>query len=766
MSTTPSGSAALQVTIDVEGMDCASCVAHVEKAARNVSGVQQCQVNLALGRAMVAFDPQQTSAAVIADAINRAGYAASLDRGASPAQAEEDRLRRHHAEAASWMRRAVVGVALWLPIELAHWTAMLAGLHAWHRPLEWASLAAGTIAILYIGWGFYAGAIKGLRARAANMDCLIAMGASVAYGYSLVAFVGALLGWWPQPDSLYFMESAGLLALISLGHYLESRARDAAGSAIHGLLQLAPSVALRQGDGNGDFVEVPVSQLLTGDRVLVRPGDRVPIDGVVVEGRSSVDESMLTGEPLPVTRSIDDEVIGGTINHDGRLIVRATRVGAETALSQIVQLVETAQSSKTPVQKLADRIAGIFVPAVLGIALVTALGWFIFGFAHYGNSAQTWANVANAVCSVLIIACPCALGLAVPAAVMVGMGRGAGRGILIRDIDALQHAEKIQLVVLDKTGTITTGKPTVQRIITIGDTSEMDVLRYAAAAELYSAHPLARSIVQAAKARQLEIPEPDGFTTEAGLGVIATLGDKTLLVGSEVLLRNHGKLTAGYPAEEAGNTLVHVAWKHADGRVERFGLLVIADRLKEDSIEAVAELHAMGLSVVLLTGDNRAAAATIARKVGIDQFHADVRPDQKADVIRKLQESGRVVAMVGDGINDAPALAQADLGIALGSGSDIAKETGQIVLVSPSLKGIAMAIRLSRATMTKIRQNLFLAFIYNVLAIPLAAFGVLNPLIAAGAMALSDVSVIGNALLLRRTRIEQIASAPKQAERQ
>ena len=759
MTATPTESAVRQVALDVQGMDCASCVVHVEKAARQVGGVQQCQVSLTRGRAVVTFDPAKTSADAIAAAITHAGYNAALEMDAPPAVAEEERLRRHREEAAAWLRRAIVGAALWLPIELAHWTIMLAGAHQWHRPLEWASLAAATLAIVYIGWAFYVGAIKGLRAKVANMDCLIAMGASVAYGYSLVAFVGALLGWWAQPPSLYFMESAGLLALISIGHYLESRARDAAGSAIHDLLQLAPSVALRLTGTGGEFVEVPVSQLKSGDQVLVRPGDRVPIDGVVVDGRSSVDESMLTGEPLPVLRGIGDEVIGGTINHDGRLVVRATKVGAETALAQIVQLVETAQSAKTPVQKLADRIAGVFVPSVLGIAAVTAIGWFIYGSTHYATAAETWGAVANAVCSVLIIACPCALGLAVPAAVMVGMGRGAGRGILIRDIGALQQAEKIQMVVLDKTGTVTTGKPTVRKVVTIGEVTEHDVLRLAAAAELFSEHPLAKCIVQAARLRKIEIPEPDGFVSEAGLGVVATLGNKTLLVGSEALLLKHGKLTSGYPAEEAGNTLVHVAWKLADGKVERFGLLTIADRVKEDSAQAIAELQAMGLTVVLLTGDNRAAAAAVAKQVGITQFHAEVRPDQKAVVIRRLQADGHKVAMVGDGINDAPALAQADLGIALGSGSDIAKETGQIVLVSPSLRGIATAIRLSRATMTKIRQNLFLAFIYNVLAIPLAAFGMLNPLIAAGAMAFSDVSVIGNALLLRRTRIDPKAPA-------
>lgn len=743
----------------VEGMDCASCVAHVEKAARAVGGVTACQVSLARSRAVVDFDSSLTSPEVIAAAIEQAGYPSTPEsEGSSAAAAEAARLARHREEAAAWFRRAMVGIALWLPVELLHWFIQIVGWHTWHAPLEWVALGAGTIAIFYIGWGFYAGAIRGLRSGAANMDLLIAMGASVAYGYSLIAFIGYHRDWWAKPESLYFMESAGLLALISLGHWLESRARDAAGAAIHQLLELSPTEAHRILPSSADASQtetVAVSLLEVGDRVLVRPGDRIPIDGVITDGRSSVDESMLTGEPLPVARAAGDEVIGGTINHEGRLVVKATRVGSHTALAQIVQMVETAQTSKTRVQHLADRIAGIFVPSVLGIALLTAIGWFIYGSAAYDSSARTWGAIANAVCSVLIIACPCALGLAVPAAVMVGMGRGAHRGILIRDIDALQHAEKVKLVVLDKTGTITTGRPMVSQIVAIGSSSEEEVLRLAASAEMFSAHPLAKSVVDAARGRKLHLSEPDEFRSESGLGIVARFGKDTLLVGSEALLRRHGTLTSGFPPHLADHTLVHVGWTASNGKVDRVGLIVIEDRVKEDSAAAIADLHAMGLTTMLLTGDNRAAAAAVAKKVGIERFHAEVLPGGKAEVVRQLQSEGNVVAMIGDGVNDAPALAQADLGVALGSGSDIAKETGQIVLVSPSLSGIATAIRLSRATMTKIRQNLFLAFIYNVLAIPLAAFGVLNPLIAAGAMALSDVSVIGNALLLRRTRIDR-----------
>ena len=496
-------------------------------------------------------------------------------------------------------------------------------------------------------------------------------------------------------------------------------------------------------------------QVEKGDRLLVRPGDRVPVDGMVMEGRSDVDESMISGEPLPVAKGAGDSVIGGTVNGGGRLTIRATRVGSETALAQIVQLVESAQSSKPPVQRLADRISAVFVPAVLGIALVTGIGWYVYGSLNGWPSGAIWGQIAKAVCSVLIIACPCALGLAVPATLMVGIGRGARRGILIRDIDALQSAERIDTVVLDKTGTVTEGKPAVVSVHATDGALPDEVLRLAAGAEQFSEHPLARAIVTHARQRKLDVPDPDDFASEAGYGVVATIEGRKVLVGNPSLLRRHGAFGA---SEEMplppGHTLVHVA-AGADGAAKLLGAIALADRVKADSAAAIRELHALKLRIVLLTGDNRAAALAIAQQVGIDDVRAEVKPPEKAQAIRELRAAGQSrVCMVGDGINDAPALATADLGIAIGSGSDIAKETGGIVLVSGSLHGIATAIRLSRATMWKIRQNLFFAFIYNVLAIPLAALGLLNPLIAAGAMALSDVTVLGNALLLRRTKID------------
>jgi P-type Cu+ transporter len=762
-----------QTVIDVSGMNCASCVAHVSRAAGSVPGVRGADVNLARGRAVVQFDPKLVRPEQIAGAITAAGYPATPQKAGEDLIAEEERrIQRQREHAREWGWRALLGFILWFPVEAIHWTLALLGRadHGHHGPswMDWLGLATSTLAMVLIGRAFYRSAWKALLRRTSNMDTLIAMGATVAYGYSLVALVGNLLGWWRTLPTLYFLEAAGLLALVSLGHYLEARARDQAGSAIRELLNLAPPVALRAKDSG--YEEVPVSRIVHGDALLIRPGDRIPVDGVVVEGQSEVDESMITGEPIPVLRKPGEEVIAGTLNQTGRLIIRATKVGSETVLAQIVKLVEQAQNSKPPVQRLADRISAIFVPSVLGIALLTGVGWYAFAHARGWDPATTWAQIARAVCSVLIIACPCALGLAVPAALMVGTGRGARRGILIRDIDALQNAEKIGIVVLDKTGTITMGKPAVVGIVTYNGVAEDELLRLAGSAERFSEHPLARSIVEKARERGLRLSDSESFDYEPGLGVVARVEGTTVIVGNDALLRAHGVGEIATPAN-GHRSIVHVARPAADGKPIHLGALLIDDPIKPDSKAAIEELHRMGLRTILLSGDVEAAARAIAAEVGIDDVRARVRPDQKAQVIRELKREasawdreareqtmaprGRTgVAMVGDGINDAPALAEADLGIAIGSGSDIAKETGDIVLVSGSLRGVPTALRLSRATMRKIRQNLFFAFVYNVLAIPLAGLGRLTPLLAAGAMALSDVTVIGNALLLRRTRVD------------
>jgi Cu+-exporting ATPase len=751
-----------QLNLAVEGMNCASCVATVEKAAKSVAGVERASVNLATGRAVVRFDPRRANPKSIALAITDSGYPASEAHGGH-------QHKQNHTQL--WFRRAVVGIILWFPLEMTHWAMHwymnAKGMHHpavgdTHDPMTWAALVTSTIAMVYVGRGFYSSAFKALRRGTSNMDTLIALGATVAYAYSLIALFGYWLGFWPAPAAIYFMESTGLLALISLGHWLEARARDSAGDAIRELMNLAPVTALRL-DEQDQPQEIPVAQLEMGDRVLVRPGDRVPVDGVILAGQSAVDESMITGEPIPALRKIGDEVIGGTLNTDGRLTLRATRIGEESALSQIVQLVESAQSAKPPIQQLADRIAEIFVPVVLGIALVTAIGWYAWGAFNHWTPGETWAAIANAACSVLIIACPCALGLALPAAMMVGTGMGAKRGILIRDIDALQQAEKVDTIVLDKTGTITLGKPAVRSINPGEGISEEELLNLAAAAEQFSEHPLAKAIVAEARGRGIaKFPEPQSFSNEPGLGVVVELDGRKILVGSESLLSKYGesKKMSAESSRDAQQpvTRIFVAQIVAEKQIRELGSIALADPIKEDSVAAVAELQRMKLRTVLLTGDSQAAAAAVAKSAGITEIHAGVKPDQKAKIIRQLQTGDdgkrRIVAMVGDGINDAPALAAADLGLAIGSGSDVAKETGGIVLTRGSLREVATAIRLSRATLRIIRQNLFCAFFYNVLAIPLAAFGLLNPLWAAAAMALSDITVIGNALRLRRSKID------------
>lgn len=767
-----------EANFNVTGMNCASCVAHVNKAMRAVPGVQDVTINLAVGKAAVTFSDQATPAAIAA-AATEAGYPTQ------PAadQADHDHADAQEAHARSWRNRGLIGVVLWLPVEILHWT-----MHRHHEGqimwVDWLSLITSTLGLILIGGAFYKSAFAAARRRTSNMDTLISLGATVAYAYSLVALVGHLAGAWPAPAALYFNEATALLALISVGHWMEARARSSAGSAIRDLMNLAPATAWKvpaPADdkvtrGQGDKVkkslslsvmsapassvtlsppllvtpssspqEVPVHQLQLNDHVLIRPGDRVPIDGVVVSGASSVDESMLTGEPIPVRRTVGDTVTGGTVNVDGALTVRVTRIGSETALAQIVKLVETAQNSRPPVQKLADQVAAVFVPSVLAIAAITAIGWLIYG--HIANlpSGVMWAKLAQAVCGVLIIACPCALGLAVPAALMVGTGRGSKLGILFRDIDALQTAEKIDTVVLDKTGTITAGRPEVTQVVPADGVSRQHLLGIAASAEQNSTHPLAKAIVALANAENIPLSPVTAFENQPGYGVRATIDGDALLIGSRQFLTD-----AGIAAEAAAEgTAVYVARR--DDR-QLLGRIELRDAVKADSAAAIASLHEKHLNTVLLTGDHQAAAEQVAASVGIDQVKADTKPDGKAAAIQELKQKGRV-AMVGDGINDAPALAAADLGIAIGTGSDIAKEAGDIVLVGGSLTGVPMAIALSKATMRTIRQNLFFAFAYNVIAIPLAAFGLLSPIICAAAMALSDVTVIGNALLLKHKKL-------------
>lgn len=754
-------------TLLVQGMDCASCVSHVERAVRQLPGVKHVAVNLALGRAQVRFDPRSLDGNRIAEAVSEAGYPARVhEQTASDESIHDDAHARH---ARGWLIRGIVASVLWFPVEITHW--VMVGLSDHHSDgmmwLNWVAWATSTVAIVGVGGAFYRSAFGALRRLTSNMDTLISMGATVAYGYSLIAFMGYQLGWWIQLPHLYFTEGTALLALISLGHWLEARARTLAGSAIRDLMHLAPSKAWRLKSDNNDrktgdsgkialsvqpqYEEVSVDQLRIGEVILVRPGDRVPIDAEVISGRSSVDESMLTGESVPVTRQPGDMIIGGTQNLDGAMTAKVLRTGNQTALAQIVSLVENAQNSKPQIQRLADRISAVFVPTVLMIAVLTGIGWYVHGQLYGLSPAQTWANLAKAVCSVLIIACPCALGLAVPAALMVGTGRGAKLGILLRDINTLQSAERIDTVALDKTGTLTRGRPIVRKIIPLNGTTEHQILQLAASVEQFSSHPLARAIVSHARSEKLLLIEPDELVNEPGSGVRARIDGSTIRVGSASYMTS--VIPIDTEAEKSGSTTV---WVEQNERL--LGRIELVDELKPDSQQAVRQLQQMGLRTVLLTGDHEQVARTIAERVGIDQWRANTKPGDKARVIKELQQNGgsgtgSVVAMVGDGINDAPALAQADLGIAIGSGADIAKETGGIVLVSGSLNGVPTAIKLSRATMRIVRMNLFFAFIYNILAIPIAALGFLSPMICAAAMALSDVTVIGNALRLKRIKL-------------
>jgi Cu+-exporting ATPase len=734
-------------------MECASCQARVEKVLSGVAGVTQFNVSLARARATVQFDHEQLQARDIALALTGAGYPSEVEAEGSTlneqaSRQDDDAARRERA----WRHRAILGICLWFPLEATHWIIEFTSDHK-HAGLDWmvwTSLVASTLAIALIGRAFYASAWTALKRFTSNMDTLISMGVSVAYGYSLVALVGYLLGWWPLVEHFYFMESAALLALISTGHWLEQRARHRAGGAIRALMQLAPQKATRvpapkkrvslnvvSGPQQPSEEVVDAADLAVGDHVLVRPGERVPADGVIVVGTTSIDESMLSGEPLPVKRSVGDQVIGASVNQDGAITVRLTQVGAQSTLAQIVKLVEQAQNAKPPVQRLADRISAVFVPVVLGIALFTGLAWYAWGTYHAWPTAKTWAEIANAVCSVLIIACPCALGIAMPAALMVGTGWGARRGILIRDIATLQHAERVGTVLLDKTGTITAGKPVVTSVECFNSIDRVALLKLAGSAERMSTHPLAVAITELARAEGVALVEPSAFSSEPGVGVRATIDGRRVFVG------------ASASAGDAQGSVVEVL---DEDRRELLGRFVLNDSIKPESATAVRHLSEMRIDAVMLTGDHEASAQRVAQGVGIGRVIAGVKPEGKAQAVREAREalagSRRTVAMVGDGINDAPALAEADLGIAIGSGADAAKETGGIVLVGSSLEGVATSIELSRVTMRTIRENFFWAFFYNVVAIPAAALGLLTPIIAAAAMALSDLTVVGNALLI------------------
>jgi P-type Cu+ transporter len=612
--------------------------------------------------------------------------------------------------------------------------------------------------VLWAGWPFFQRGWASVKFRSPNMFTLIAMGVGVAYVFSAVAtiapqiFPATLRGPHGQPG-VYFEAAAAIIVLVLLGQILELKARSRTSSAIRALLDLAPKMARVMRDDGSEY-DLPLDQIQVGDKLRVRPGEKIPTDAVVVDGLSSVDESMITGESIPVEKRAGDKVIGATVNGTGWLLVRAERIGSETVLSQIVQMVSNAQRSRAPIQRMADKVAAYFVPAVLAVAVITFLAWFFVG-----PEPRLAHAVINAV-AVLIIACPCALGLATPMAIMVGTGRGARAGILIRNAEALETFQKVDTIALDKTGTLTQGKPELMSVIAVAGEDEERIVRLAASLERGSEHPMAAAIVEAADANQLQIMQSDGFHSITGKGVIGTVGGHEVAVGSERLFEDQGvalgKLASQSEAlRRDGQTVVFVA---IDGRAA--GLLGIADPVKPEAAEALRLLQAEGARIVMLTGDNQTTAAAVARKLGISDFEAGVLPDHKADVIQKLQKQGRVVAMAGDGVNDAPALAQAQVGVAMGTGTDVAMESAGITLLKGDLMALVRARRLSKAVMSNIKQNLFFAFIYNAIGVPIAAgilyptFGLLlSPIIAAAAMSFSSVSVISNALRLRNAKL-------------
>jgi Cu+-exporting ATPase len=718
-----------QTTLALEGMTCASCAARIERTLNKVEGVEA-TVNFATETALVNYEPALVAPERLTEAVERIGYHAHLRMDNAP-----DAHLGHEHDAPP--TRLVVAIALSVPLVLL---AMVPPLQfsSW----EWVSLVLATPVVFWSGAQFHRAALLNARHGAATMDTLVSLGTLAAWTWSTVVLLGSL-----NADS-YFEVSAVITALILLGRFFEARAKRRSGAAIRALLELGAKKARVLRDGVE--VEAPVEQLVVGDLFVVRPGEKVATDGVIVEGSSAIDQSMLTGEPVPVEVVPGAEVAGATINTSGRLVVRATHVGADTALAQIARLVEQAQAGKADVQRLADRVSAIFVPIVIAIALATLAGWLLAG-----SSASAAFTAAVAV---LIIACPCAMGLATPTALMVGTGRGAQLGILIKGPEVLEQTRRISTIVLDKTGTITEGRMRlVDRFAVGGEPSEL--LRIAGAAESASEHPLAQAIARAAVAES-ELPPVAEFRNHAGLGIEALVDGKATLVGRPAFLVDWAidltdEARAWQASVEArGETVVAVAW---DGQLR--GLLALADTLKPTSVEAIRELKELGLTPVLLTGDNERAARAVADEAGIEQVRAEVLPSEKAAEVERLQGGGATVAMVGDGVNDAPALAQADLGLAIGTGTDVAIEASDLTLVSGDLRAAADAIRLARRTLATIKGNLFWAFAYNVAAIPLAVAGLLNPIVAAAAMAASSIFVVSNSLRLRRFRTAREGAA-------
>ena len=749
----------------IDGMTCAACSSAVERVTRKLAGVERSDVNLTTGRMTITYDEGRVNPELIQDRVSKAGFSASLveEVGERESRArDEEEWRRQGEELDEVKRRVITAVLFALPllyISMGHMVPFPLPLPSlidmYESPLGFAlAQLILTVPILICGRKFYIVGLRTLFKGHPNMDSLVAIGTGSAFIYSLV--MTARIPQNPMnAHHLYYESAAVVVTLVMLGKYMESRSKGKTSEAIRKLMELAPDTAVLYEDGMER--EVETSSVTLGQHILIKPGSRIPLDGILVQGSSSVDESMLTGESVPVEKQVGDRVIGGSMNYNGAMEVEVTHVGSDTMLSKIIHLIEDAQGRKAPISKLADQVAGYFVPAVMAIALVSALAWWIFG-------GRDLAFVLTIFVAVLVIACPCALGLATPTAIMVGTGVGAGHGILIKSGEALEICHKVDAVILDKTGTITEGKPRVTDVVAVGkcpEGREEELLKMAGACEQMSEHPLGQAIVNFAREKQMELPMPSSFESITGAGILTQWEGRRVAVGNSRLLEQLHVTASDETREQAarfaneGKTPMYVV---EDGRLA--GIICVADTIKETSLEAVKQIRGLGIAVYMVTGDNRKTAEYIGRQAHVDQVVAEVLPGDKADVVSRLQREGKAVMMVGDGINDAPALVQADGGCAVGSGSDIALESGDIVLMKSDLMDVYRAIRLSKATIRNIRQNLFWAFFYNVLGIPVAAGALyllggplLSPMIGGLAMSLSSVCVVGNALRLKTLKL-------------